>query len=59
MKTIIDKGTIAGLAFAFVGLGAGLMLEGVKLPQVVQPTAALIVFGDLGALSWSNSPSAQ
>jgi chemotaxis protein MotA len=51
MKTTIDKGTIAGLAFAFVGLGAGLMLEGVKLPQVVQPTAALIVFGGtLGAV---------
>jgi chemotaxis protein MotA len=51
MKTTIDKGTIGGLVFAFVGLGAGLMLEGVKLAQVVQPTAALIVFGGtLGAV---------
>lgn len=51
MKTTIDKGTIGGFVFAFVGLGAGLMLEGVKLAQVVQPTAALIVFGGtLGAV---------
>lgn len=51
MKTTIDKGTIGGLAFAIAGLGTGLMLEGVKLPQVLQPTAALIVFGGtLGAV---------
>jgi chemotaxis protein MotA len=51
VKTTIDKGTIGGLAFAIAGLGTGLMLEGVKLPQVLQPTAALIVFGGtLGAV---------
>jgi chemotaxis protein MotA len=51
VKTTIDKGTIGGLAFAFLGLGAGLMFEGVKLPQVLQPTAAMIVFGGtLGAV---------
>lgn len=51
VKTTIDKGTIGGIALAFAGLGAGLMLEGVKLPQVLQPTAAMIVFGGtLGAV---------
>ena len=41
----MDKGTIVG---AFVAGGAillGLMLEGGKVGQVLQPTAALIVFG--------------
>jgi chemotaxis protein MotA len=51
VKTTIDKSTIGGLALAFAGLGAGLMIDGVKLPQVLQPTAALIVFGGtLGAV---------
>jgi len=51
VKTTIDKSTIGGLAIAFAGLGAGLMIDGVKLPQVLQPTAALIVFGGtLGAV---------
>jgi chemotaxis protein MotA len=51
VKTTIDKGTIGGIALAFAGLGTGLMLEGVKLPQVLQPTAAMIVFGGtLGAV---------
>jgi chemotaxis protein MotA len=51
VKTTIDKGTIGGLTLAFAGLGIGLMLEGVKLPQMLQPTAALIVFGGtLGAV---------
>ena len=51
MKTTVDKSTIGGIALAFAGLGIGLMHEGVKLAQVLQPTAALIVFGGtLGAV---------
>ena len=51
MKTTVDKSTIGGIAIAFAGLAIGLTLEGVKLAQVLQPTAALIVFcGTLGAV---------
>ena len=47
----MDKSTFAGIVIALAGIGAGLILEGGKLIQVVQPTAALIVFGGtLGAV---------
>src|SRR5271168_3772638 len=47
----VDRSTVLGILVALTGLGAGLVLEGGKLIQVLQPTAALIVFGGtLGAV---------
>jgi chemotaxis protein MotA len=47
----VDKATIAGLMLAIGGILLGLALEGGNLSQVLQPTAALIVFGGtLGAI---------
>ncbi|MGO9339032.1 MAG: flagellar motor protein [Terracidiphilus sp.] len=47
----IDKSTIGGIAIALTGIGFGLLMDGGKLIQVLQPTAALIVFGGtLGAV---------
>ncbi len=40
-----DIATVVGLAIAVGGIAGGLVLEGGKLGQIVQPTAALIVFG--------------
>jgi len=51
MKIAIDKSTIGGIALALAGIGVGLVLDGGKLAQVLQPTAALIVIGGtLGAV---------
>ena len=44
-KMAIDKSTIGGIAIALAGIGIGLALDGGKLAQVLQPTAALIVLG--------------
>ncbi len=41
----MDKSTFFGLLLAAGGIIAGLLLEGGKLGQVLQPTAAMIVFG--------------
>jgi len=41
----VDKATVAGIALSFGGITAGLLLEGGKLSQILQPTAALIVAG--------------
>jgi len=41
----VDKSTIAGIVLAVGGILVGLLLEGGKVAQVLQPTAALIVFG--------------
>jgi chemotaxis protein MotA len=47
----MDKATLGGLLLALGGILLGLMLEGGNLGQVLQPTAALIVFGGtLGAI---------
>ncbi len=47
----MDKASIGGILLAVVGILAGLMLEGGNLGQIVQPTAAMIVFGGtLGAV---------
>lgn len=40
-----DIATLAGLALALGGIIGGLVLEGGKLGQILQPTAAMIVFG--------------
>src|SRR5205814_9137831 len=41
----MDKSSIAGIALALGGILVGLMLEGGKLTQILQPTAAMIVLG--------------
>ncbi len=47
----MDKATILGLVLAIGGVLFGLTLEGGNLGQVLQPTAAMIVFGGtLGAV---------
>jgi chemotaxis protein MotA len=47
----MDKASIGGVLLAIAGIVAGLMLEGGNLGQILQPTAALIVFGGtLGAV---------
>jgi chemotaxis protein MotA len=47
----VDKSSWGGLIVALGGIAAGMMLEGGKLQQILQPTAALIVFGGtLGAV---------
>jgi chemotaxis protein MotA len=47
----MDKSSFAGLFIALGGIFLGLFLEGGKLLQIMQPTAALIVFGGtLGAV---------
>ncbi|WP_041855757.1 flagellar motor protein [Candidatus Korobacter versatilis] len=47
----MDKGTFGGVLAAVVGIVAGLLIEGGKISQILQPTAALIVFGGtLGAV---------
>ncbi len=46
-----DKSTLGGLGLAVGGILAGLFFEGGKIAQVLQPTAAMIVFGGtLGAV---------
>lgn len=47
----MDKASVVGVLVGLGGITAGLLLEGGTLAQVVQPTAALIVFGGtLGAV---------
>src|SRR5271165_5659219 len=47
----VDKSSFAGLAIGVGGVIAGLLLEGGKISQILQPTAAMIVFGGtLGAV---------
>jgi len=41
----MDKASIGGVILAVTGIIAGLLMEGGNLGQVLQPTAALIVFG--------------
>jgi chemotaxis protein MotA len=41
----MDKGSIGGVFLAIAGIVTGLLIEGGNLGQIVQPTAALIVFG--------------
>jgi chemotaxis protein MotA len=44
-KMTLDKSTIGGIALACAGIGVGLVLDGGKVAQILQPTAALIVIG--------------
>jgi chemotaxis protein MotA len=47
----VDKSSVYGVALALGGIIVGLLLEGGNLRQVLQPTAAIIVFGGtLGAV---------
>jgi chemotaxis protein MotA len=47
----VDKSSFSGIALAVGGIIAGLLLEGGNLGQILQPTAAMIVFGGtLGAV---------
>jgi len=47
----LDKASFGGLILALGGVLAGLLLEGGNLGQILQPTAAMIVFGGtLGAV---------
>jgi chemotaxis protein MotA len=47
----VDKATVSGILIAIGGIFAGLLLEGGRLSQILQPTAAMIVFGGtLGAI---------
>jgi chemotaxis protein MotA len=41
----VDKSSFTGIVLALGGILAGLLLEGGNLRQIVQPTAAMIVFG--------------
>ena len=41
----MDKSTIGGIILALAGILAGLILEGGKIAQILQPTAAMIVLG--------------
>ncbi len=41
----MDKASIGGVFLAIAGIVAGLLMEGGNLGQILQPTAALIVFG--------------
>ena len=47
----MDKSSLMGVALAIGGILLGLMLEGGRITQIIQPTAAMIVFGGtLGAV---------
>jgi chemotaxis protein MotA len=47
----MDKASIVGVLLALSGIIAGLLIEGGNIGQILQPTAALIVFGGtLGAV---------
>jgi chemotaxis protein MotA len=47
----VNKSTLSGIAIALSGIAVGLYLDGGKVGQMLQPTAALIVFGGtLGAV---------
>jgi len=47
----VDKASLLGILLAVGGILAGLLLEGGNMSQILQPTAAMIVFGGtLGAV---------
>lgn len=52
----LDKATLAGLAAGCGGILAGFFLEGGKIYEILQPTAALIVFGGTLGATLVSSP---
>jgi len=47
----VNKGTLSGICIAASGIAVGMYLDGGQIGQLLQPTAALIVFGGtLGAV---------
>jgi chemotaxis protein MotA len=51
MELKVNKGIIGGIGIALFGIAVGLLLENGKVGQMLQPTAAMIVFGGtLGAV---------
>jgi chemotaxis protein MotA len=47
----MDKSTFGGIIVALLGIGLGLVLDGGRISQIIQPSAALIVLGGtLGAV---------
>jgi chemotaxis protein MotA len=44
-KRNVEKSTVAGIGIAVAGIAVGLYLDGGQVAQLLQPTAALIVFG--------------
>jgi chemotaxis protein MotA len=51
MELNLDKTTLGGIGLAVAGISVGLYLDGGRFGQLLQPTAALIVFGGtLGAV---------
>jgi len=47
----VDKASVSGVLLGLVGIVGGLLLEGGRVSQILQPTAAMIVFGGtLGAV---------
>jgi len=47
----VNKGIIGGIGIAISGIAVGMLLENGKVGQMLQPTAAMIVFGGtLGAV---------
>ena len=47
----MDKASVSGVLLGVIGIIGGLLLEGGKVSQILQPTAAMIVFGGtLGAV---------
>lgn len=47
----LDRSTIGGIVLSACGIGLGLVLDGGTISQILQPTAAIIVFGGtLGAV---------
>jgi len=47
----VDKASVSGVLLGLIGIVGGLLLEGGRISQILQPTAAMIVFGGtLGAV---------
>lgn len=44
-KRTMDAGSLIGIVLALAGIVTGLLLEGGHIGQILQPTAAMIVFG--------------
>lgn len=42
---MLDSSSVGGIILALLGILAGLIMEGGRIDQVLQPTAAMIVFG--------------